>query len=224
MGLAVIVVTHESAPVLEPCLERLVGRGDLEVIVVDNASTDQSVAIARRATPHVLVQERNLGLATAANAGARIARADRLCFLNPDCVLDDDCLEAMEKAWELSPDACLVPDLWEHEAGAYVGAAAGLHPAKAPRGRSARRGRGRDPRLRASSARARQGSTIFAGTGPTAPVSSCLRRLFEAVGGFDERLLPLHGGLRPSGGPSTGRRSHPGPSLHGGRGAAGVRR
>jgi len=68
-------------------LESLVDQPDLlETIVVDNGSTDGSVASTRRRFPGLIVVDppRNLGFAAGANAGARIARGELLLFLNPD--------------------------------------------------------------------------------------------------------------------------------------------
>src|SRR5947209_12623624 len=57
-----------------------------ELVVVDNASSDETLDAVRAAAPraHVLAQSRNLGFAAGANAGAAAATGDLLLFLNPD--------------------------------------------------------------------------------------------------------------------------------------------
>lgn len=62
----------------------------VEVIVVDNASTDRSVdAVAARfageARLRVVRNARNLGFGSGCNRGAAVATGDALLFLNPDC-------------------------------------------------------------------------------------------------------------------------------------------
>jgi GT2 family glycosyltransferase len=89
--LSVVVVTFGSGTALERSLPPLVEQlraGD-ELIVVDNASADDTVASVRRLAPEarLLVQERNLGFAAGANAGAAVASGDLLVFLNPDAVV-----------------------------------------------------------------------------------------------------------------------------------------
>lgn len=87
---AVIVVTYNSSDViggLLDCLPRALDGVDADVIVVDNASVDDSVRRARAAgvVDRVLVSERNRGYAAAINDGARTAEHwDALLVLNPD--------------------------------------------------------------------------------------------------------------------------------------------
>lgn len=108
--IAVIVVTHESAAVIDACLAALAPIAGIEVVVVDNGSTDGTVERVRAAGHPVVALERNRGFAAGANAGAAHARAERLCFLNPDCVLTPEAVAAARAAWTSAPDAVLVPD------------------------------------------------------------------------------------------------------------------
>jgi GT2 family glycosyltransferase len=66
-----------------------------EVIVVDNASSDDSAAVARShpPRPRVVVNERNLGFAGGMNVGARMATGDILVLLSPDVTLAPDWIE-----------------------------------------------------------------------------------------------------------------------------------
>ena len=86
--LSVVVVTHDSREAVQHCLPALVDQladGD-ELVIVDNASSDATVAAVRDAAPaaRVLEQADNLGFAAGANAGAVAATRELLLFLNPD--------------------------------------------------------------------------------------------------------------------------------------------
>jgi N-acetylglucosaminyl-diphospho-decaprenol L-rhamnosyltransferase len=88
--LAVIIVTHESSgslPRTVPAVLAELRPGD-ELIVVDNASSDGSPELARELAPDATVIETgaNLGYGAGNNRGAEVAKADLLCFLNPDAV------------------------------------------------------------------------------------------------------------------------------------------
>jgi N-acetylglucosaminyl-diphospho-decaprenol L-rhamnosyltransferase len=83
-----VVVTYNSSAAVTaslPALGEQLGAGD-ELVVVDNASRDDTVATVLAIVPGAVVvrNERNLGFAAGANAGARAAAGDLLLFLNPD--------------------------------------------------------------------------------------------------------------------------------------------
>jgi glycosyltransferase involved in cell wall biosynthesis len=81
--------------------------GEIEVIVVDDGSTDDSLACIRE-SPAVaggtvrLVEQANAGVSRARNAGARLARGGHIAFLDADDLLAptyvERCLEALRAA------------------------------------------------------------------------------------------------------------------------------
>jgi N-acetylglucosaminyl-diphospho-decaprenol L-rhamnosyltransferase len=101
-NMAVVVVCHNSAEDLPRVLQALGPQLEPadEVVIVDNASTDGTVAAARAALPSATVIEpgRNLGFAGGCHAGARASRSPLLLFLNPDAVPSAGCLTALRAA------------------------------------------------------------------------------------------------------------------------------
>ncbi len=66
----------------------------VEIIVVDNASSDDSVEWLRPRFSHVtfIANTVNSGFAKACNQGMRLSTGDRVLFLNPDTIIPEDCL------------------------------------------------------------------------------------------------------------------------------------
>lgn len=94
----VIVVSHNSAASLPACLQalqpQLTELGG-ELVVVDNDSEDDSVAVARRHGATVIEAARNLGFGAGCNLGAQGAAAELLVMVNPDSRLDAGCLSQL---------------------------------------------------------------------------------------------------------------------------------
>jgi GT2 family glycosyltransferase len=88
VSLSVVIVTHDSRDAVTAALPALTAQlgGDDELVVVDNASTDGTLAAVGEIAPEaVVVRNRdNAGFAAGANAGARLAKGQLLVFLNPD--------------------------------------------------------------------------------------------------------------------------------------------
>ncbi len=106
---SVVIPNWNGAHHLPACLEALRAQtcSDLEVILVDNASTDDSVALVAERYPEVrlLVLERNRGLTGGNNAGFRAARGDILISLNNDTQADPRFVEALVTALQAHPEA-----------------------------------------------------------------------------------------------------------------------
>jgi N-acetylglucosaminyl-diphospho-decaprenol L-rhamnosyltransferase len=100
-AVAAIVVTWNSAAVLPGLLASIdagMGTLDRQVIIADNASSDDTVEVARRMAPDCLIVHtgRNAGYAAAINAGLAAADPyDAVLVLNPDIRLEPGCVEAM---------------------------------------------------------------------------------------------------------------------------------
>ena len=109
MHVTVLIVNWNGGPLLRRCLESLEQqrRQPDHVIVVDNASRDESLSIARDCLRRVeLIQlDGNVGFAKANNIAARAARgADALALLNPDAFAEPGWLEALVDAAHRRPE------------------------------------------------------------------------------------------------------------------------
>ncbi|MGH9163029.1 MAG: glycosyltransferase [Vicinamibacteraceae bacterium] len=83
---SILIVSWNARGRIGPCLASL-DPHLYDVIVVDNASTDESADEAAHALPGATIvrQEHNLGFAGATNAAAARARGRFFLLLNPDC-------------------------------------------------------------------------------------------------------------------------------------------
>jgi N-acetylglucosaminyl-diphospho-decaprenol L-rhamnosyltransferase len=94
--ISVVVISYNSRADLERSLPAVAGPGR-QVIVVDNASTDESCAFVRDRFPEVQLLElhENLGYGAACNEGLRAASAPLVLLLNPDAWPVDDGIERL---------------------------------------------------------------------------------------------------------------------------------
>jgi len=99
---SVIIVNWNGAEHLRVCLPSLASQsfGPLEIIVVDNRSSDDSAEVARSLGARWLPLETNLGLAPALNRGAKIASGDLLLFVNNDMRFDPEFVAALVEPLE----------------------------------------------------------------------------------------------------------------------------
>jgi GT2 family glycosyltransferase len=78
----------------------------VEVIVVDNNSSDNSVAYLQPIFPSIrfLTNTENLGFAKACNQGLRMASGKFILFLNPDTIVPEDCFVKCLEVFDQKPD------------------------------------------------------------------------------------------------------------------------
>ena len=96
----VVVVNLNGIDFLRPCLESLTSQtmdpDHVEIILIDNASTDGSVAMVREEFPRVrvIVNDVNVGFSPAVNQAAKLANGTYLALLNNDAEADPNWLAA----------------------------------------------------------------------------------------------------------------------------------
>jgi len=96
--ISIIIVNWNTKDYLIKCLKSLVrirGGSSQEVIIIDNASQDESVRAVRESFPQFILIEnpKNLGFAKAVNKGLKIAKGEYILLLNPDIEIKDNTIE-----------------------------------------------------------------------------------------------------------------------------------
>jgi GT2 family glycosyltransferase len=100
MDLSVIIVNWNTKDLLCQCIDSLtqtLKKIDTEIFVVDNGSTDGSVAAVREKFPEVRLIENpvNMGFAGANNQAISLSTGEYLLFLNPDTRVKDEAISTM---------------------------------------------------------------------------------------------------------------------------------
>lgn len=104
-----IIVNFNTAELAKNCLSSLLAKTavtEREIIVVDNASTDNSPALLTAAFGtqiKLIANSVNLGFAAANNIGARAASGDILWFLNSDTLITADIISPLRSALNDNP-------------------------------------------------------------------------------------------------------------------------
>jgi len=109
IDLSVVIPSYGTAAATLACLDSLEARRSeptAEVLVIDNASPDDSAARIRERHPGVrlIEQPRNLGFAAACNRGWRESRGRAVLFLNSDTILAPDTLGDLLRALDAERD------------------------------------------------------------------------------------------------------------------------
>ncbi len=182
--MSVILVLWNRAALTLSCLRALCGSTDVpfEIVIVDNASTDETPDLLTKLVGATILRNvENLGFTVAANIGAAAARGEFLLFLNNDADLLPAAIERLVETIRRSGRIAAVggklvfPDGRLQEAGSIIwsdGSCEGY-------------GRGDDPSAPEFNF---ERDVDFC----SAALLLTPRRLFESLGGFDERYRPAY--------------------------------
>lgn len=113
LSLSVIIVTYNSRRDIDACLSSLyadLGARSAQVVVVDNASTDETPTHISDRWPKatLLQQSENRGFAAANNRGIRCADGNAILLLNPDTVTQPGAIDALLTALEAHSQAGVI--------------------------------------------------------------------------------------------------------------------
>lgn len=104
VDISIVIVTWNSERYLGKCLNALQQQGgqDFELIIVDNASEDGTVALVETLCPEALLIKNNdnLGFARACNQGIEVADGEWIGTLNPDTEVEPDWLKCVRVAMQ----------------------------------------------------------------------------------------------------------------------------
>lgn len=189
-SVAVVIPSWNSARLLPACLGSLDQGPELEVLVVDNGSTDGTVGyLEREGVPHLSLPE-NLGFARAMNLGAAKVAAPAILALNADTVVGPGAVPVLLAALEADPALGGVqPRILqiEGDGGAGDPERARLYSAGQALSRDGRAfelGAGEE-----QSPRHRRRREVF---GVCAAACLLRRELFDDLGGYDERYFSFY--------------------------------
>ena len=110
--LSILIVNYNVKDYLVQCLRSIAsskGTLNVQVVVVDNASTDHSVATLRPQFPDVtwVALNENIGFGRGNNAGLPHCTGRYILFLNPDTILRPDTLQTMVRYLDDHPEVGL---------------------------------------------------------------------------------------------------------------------
>jgi len=113
---SIIIPNWNGKHFLKDCLSSLLKQDypKLEIILVDNNSSDGSVEYVRENFPSVRIvkNDKNLGVAGGINSGIRIAKGEYLIALNNDMTFRKDCVSELVKAAESDKKIGIVGGMW----------------------------------------------------------------------------------------------------------------
>lgn len=111
MIVSIVIVSYNARADLERCLASLRDappRAPHEILVVDNASTDDSVDAARRAGVRVIEAGSNAGFSHANNLGIRATTGANILLLNSDTIVPAGAVDGLLAALAREPDVAVV--------------------------------------------------------------------------------------------------------------------
>ena len=113
MTFSFIIVNWNVRELLEKCLlsiKKFNSHFNFEIIVVDNASMDGSVAMMRERFPRInlFANTKNLGFAAGVNQGIKQARGEYIVLLNPDVEVMESTLESLLEEFKKCADSGIV--------------------------------------------------------------------------------------------------------------------
>jgi N-acetylglucosaminyl-diphospho-decaprenol L-rhamnosyltransferase len=193
MRVEFVVVAYRSSDDLTGCLDSISADApESAIVVVDNASPDDSAAVAAShpSGPRLVVSPSNLGFGGGCNLGAADSTADALFFLNPDARLTPGATARLIAALEADPSLGVVAPRVVDPSGESRAASAGAEPSLRSSlghflilGRVPGIRRFFEPAFKADSG-ARSRPDWVSGA-----AMLVRKRAFDEVGGFDARIF-----------------------------------
>jgi GT2 family glycosyltransferase len=116
MNLSIVIVSWNTCDLLVQCLESIIADAaeltcpEIEILVVDNASIDETVEVIQQQFPwiHLIENNQNVGFAQANNQAIHESKGNYVLLLNPDTELKPGALQTMLDFMEKAPKVGMV--------------------------------------------------------------------------------------------------------------------
>ena len=127
---SIIIINYNGGDMLATCLHSVLNLHviDDQVIVVDNGSHDDSLALAQQQAPGITIIRNscNAGFARAVNRGLEFARRDFVLLLNNDAQLDANALQAFTEVFDQIPELVIAGGQLQYPDGRAQNAVAAI--------------------------------------------------------------------------------------------------
>ena len=125
LKISIIIVNYNAKELLDSCLQFVIDAArniNSEIIVVDNASTDESSSFFKNKFNEVefIWNNENIGFSKANNLALKKVTGDYILFLNPDTVIPEDCLEKCIQFFGLHSDCGALGVKMLNEKGTFL--------------------------------------------------------------------------------------------------------
>jgi GT2 family glycosyltransferase len=176
---SVVLVTWNSAQYLRRCLEGLRQQSHraVELIAIDNASSDESIALVEPHAKTLIRNDTNRGFSAAVNQGIAAANGSYVLLLNPDCFLRPEYIERLVAVLNASPEVGAATGLLMRARGAEIEPTGEVDSCGI---RMTRTGRHLD--IQSAEGRAQSAEAEAAVTSALCPLPSALREVFGVSG------------------------------------------
>lgn len=126
---SVVIVGYNSGHILRKCLEKIGSDSRLELVLVDNDSSDDTIDVFLDAAPggKVIRRESNGGFAVAVNEGVRVCSGKNVLLLNPDAGIEAGQIVRLSSHL-LDPNVGIVAPVVKSNSSLYPTVTAGRFP------------------------------------------------------------------------------------------------
>lgn len=108
MNLSIIIINYNNSKFLPQSIASAMSNNPFEIILVDDASTDNSIEVAEQYPVTVIANKQNCGPVKSRNIGASHATGDYLLFLDSDAVIEANYGPILLDFFESNPKAAVV--------------------------------------------------------------------------------------------------------------------
>lgn len=201
-SVSILIVTFNHADEIDACLDAALAEAErgtaLEIVVVDNASSDDTPSrVAAHRGVKLVRSEANRGFAAGMNAAFTASSGEWVLFLNPDCVMDPGCVGGLRDHLAADPTVAAAAALLRNPDGSPQTFARRRTDLRTALWAFTHIGRRIDEQLRGGRARARRRYAEQWASGPPrrplavfSPAAACVLAARRDLGArpFDEEL------------------------------------